>query len=1211
MSDFTPKQKKVIELRNRDILVSAAAGSGKTTVLVERIIQKITDEKDPVDIDRILVVTFTRAAAREMREKIRTAIDEAQKKDPENERLMRQASFVFHAKITTIDAFCNDLLKNYFHKVGAEPDFRIGDARELSLLSSEVMDGMMEEYYAAGEPAFKRLIDTYNVRNRDDSICNMILDLYRSASAAPWPEEWLGGLLSDYLRCRDWDEKSGDPQWLDKITAEARRLIADAYDMASENLRYIRTEMPGCPYEAAVASDVDRLGTLVGMNTFDELRMAASGLSFERLSTKRFDEPVDGFKDRVKAKRDGYKDIMAKVSGRMLFQSRTEAIEAMLRVGDNVETLVELTLDYSRRFMEKKQEKNVFDFPDVEHLALDILIDPETKEPTETALELREFYDEVLIDEYQDSNYLQETILRTISKEDSGDNNYFMVGDIKQSIYGFRQARPEIFAGKYESFSLEDSKQQRIDLDKNFRSRREVIESVNAIFAPIMDKSVGGVDYDEAASLKFGAEYLLPASQVDYSTELLLAKKDDEDIDEELGVKGFDAEGRMIATRIKALMKDFLVFDKETKSHRPLRYSDIVILLRGVKGRGTELMETLMSFGLPAHVTDETGYFDTIEVDTMLSLLSVLDNPRQDIPVAALMRSPIFSFTNEELAIIRGSDRDTPFYRLVFSYEGGEKHGRFLEFIDRYRKLISDTPIHKLLQMIYNETGYQEYVRALPGGELRAANLDRLIDMAVDFEKTSFRGCFKFVNYIRQLKKYNQDVGTADLIGEEDDAIRIMTIHKSKGLEFPVVFLSGIKKKFNMSDASGTMVLSSAHGLALEDIETKRRIKTGYLYRSYLSDRITADMLGEEMRILYVALTRAKEKLIITGTFDDKEDFEKYKDRKLTYFDRISARCYGDFLYPSIFSGNSDVKVKRFTAGELVFDETESEIKKVASKEDIMVLSSGDDDGVLDAYDTYRDFTYPEAEVSFKAKYSVSELKHRSMEGWYEKDAAPIVREGTNAGVSFDAGETAGAGMGFDAGETADAGMGFDSGEGVNEGALRGTMMHLFMEHFDFTKASDEDAVASQIELMIKKGHMSEEQAALLDRDRLEAFLSSPLCSRMSAAAAGGWLFREKPFVMGDDPKSLLGEYYPDEKLPSGEDAPTLLVQGIIDAYFVEGDDIILVDYKTDHVSEADTLIGRYKKQMELYADALSRGFSKKVTERIIYSFALNTEVVI
>ncbi|MCR5098284.1 MAG: helicase-exonuclease AddAB subunit AddA, partial [Lachnospiraceae bacterium] len=896
MTDFTPKQRKVIDLRDRDILVSAAAGSGKTTVLVERIIQKITDEKDPVDIDRILVVTFTRAAAKEMREKIRVAIDKALKDDPENERLMHQASYVFHSQITTIDSFCNHLLKNYFHRVGADPDFRIGDARELSLLSSEVMDRLLEEYYEADDEAFKKLVDTYSVRNRDDAISDMILDLYRAASAAPWPEEWLMGLLADYEKCKSWDDEAGeDPDWLIEMTDEAKRVISEAYDRAVENLRFIRSESPNCPYEEAVASDVAGLELLTGCETYDELYSGLKSFEFDKLSSKRFDEPVVGFKDRVKANRQVYKDIMSAVASDIIFQSRPDAKAAMLRVGENVKTLVRLTLDYSHRFFEKKQEKNVLDFSDVEHLALDILIDPKTKDPTETASELREYYDEVLIDEYQDSNYLQETILHTISGEDGGNNNYFMVGDVKQSIYGFRQARPEIFAKKYETFSREDSKQQRIDLDKNFRSRSQVIDSVNSIFAPLMDKRVGGVEYDDAATLKFGADYLLPAERQDYGTELLLAQKDASDPDDDTDISEFDGEGRIIAGRIRELMETFLVFDRKTESHRRLKYSDIVILMRGVKGRGTRLMETLMSFGIPAHVTDETGYFDTIEVDTVLSLLSLLDNPRQDITMAAVMRSPIFSFSNEQLAVIRSSDPDAPFYQAVLSYEGDEKHGKYLDFIDRYRSIINDTPIHKLLQMIYDDTGYVKYVSALPGGEVRAANLNRLVDMAVDFERTSFSGCFKFVNYIRQLKKYNQDVGTADLIGEDDDAVRIMTIHKSKGLEFPVVFLSGIKRKFNKSDSSGTMVMSASHGLAPMDIEPSRRIKSGYLYRSRLSKKITADMLGEEMRILYVALTRAKEKLIMTGTYEPGEDTEKYRGKKMSHYDRMKSICYADF----------------------------------------------------------------------------------------------------------------------------------------------------------------------------------------------------------------------------------------------------------------------------------------------------------------------------
>ena len=1185
MSEFTADQKRVIDLRNRDILVSAAAGSGKTTVLVERIIKKITDEKDPVDIDRILVVTFTRAAAKEMRDKIRNAIDEALDKNPGDERLLRQASFVFHAQITTIDSFCNYLLKNYFHRVGAEPDFRIGDARELSILSKDVMDKMMEEYYATGDGDFKRLIDTYSVKNRDDAICDMILTLFYTAAAAPWPDEWLDSLLEDYIECESWDTKSGsDPGWLSEIVREACEGISEAKSMAESLLERILLEGPECPYLDAIRSDVAGLTLLSEYKTYDELYAGAYGFVFDRLSTKKYEEPYEGFKDGVKAVREEYKGIVNSILSDSLFETRESAKASMLMVGKNAKKLVELAKEYGHRFLEEKQKKGVLDFSDVEHLALDILVDRDTKKPTETALELRDYFEEILIDEYQDSNYLQETILRTISGEETGDNNYFMVGDVKQSIYAFRQARPEIFAGKYESFSKEDSKQQRIDLDKNFRSRRQVIDIVNEVFRPLMDKRTGGVEYDEAAELKFGAEYLSPVPGQDYGTELLLAQKDGEGFDEAIEDSAdgdgtdFDCEGRMIAYRILKLMESFKVVDNKTGGHRPLKYSDIVILLRGVKGRGTKLMETLMSFGMPAHVTDDTGYFDTTEVKAVLSLLSVLDNPRQDIPLAAVMLSPFFGYTNEMLAKIKAASPEEPFYKAVFSYEGDGLHESFLKFLDRYRKKLNDTPIHVLLQEIFAETGYVDHVRALPGGENRAANLERLIDLAVDFEKTSFRGCFKFVNYIRQLKKYNQDVGTADLIGEDDDAIRIMTIHKSKGLEFPVVFLAGINKRFNMSDASGTMVLSPGHGLALQNIEADRRIRSKYLYRSHLSSRIISDMLGEEMRVLYVAMTRAKEKLIITGTYKDDEELLKYGNKKITHEMRQHFRCYADFLYPTLFDKDHVGCVKKYDTKKLVFIETKSELERQITGEDIEELIGVCDDTLAASYDRYGGFTYPKPKISFKAKYSVSELKHRSMEAVFDSDAEVMVEKPQ---------------------------------KGVSDGALRGTVMHLFMEHFDFTKITGDDIIEKQIAKMIDDGHMTPEQAGLLDKKSLKVFLSGSLCQRMSAAAGLSLLFREKPFVMGDDPEALLGEYYPEEKLPSGEEAPMLLVQGIIDAFFVEGDEIILVDYKSDRVGSSGELVKRYKKQMELYADALERGFSKKVKEKIIYSFVLSEEIII
>ena len=1167
MRKFTDDQQKVIDLRDRDILVSAAAGSGKTTVLVERIIKKITDEKNPVDIDRILVVTFTRAAAKEMREKIRTAIDEALMADPDNETLKRQAAFVFHAQITTIDAFCNHVLKDHFHRVGAEPDFRIGDARELSILSKEVMDELMDAHYEAKDEEFLNLVDTYIKNNRDDEITQMILDLYTVSSAAPWPDEWLNDLLSVY-------EDPDDMSWLNELIDSAKKQIADIKSIVDSQLLLIDTEAPDHPYRDAIAADAAMIDRLFECDGYDSLYDGLSSLSFDRLSTKKYTDPYEGFKQGIKDKRDAYKKQLSAIGKDMIYMSLSDAKDAMKRVGKHVKTLVSLAGEYSMRFFEKKQEKNVLDFSDVEHLALDILVDRDTKKATETAIELRALYEEILIDEYQDSNYLQETILRTISREEEGDNNYFMVGDVKQSIYAFRQARPEIFADKYHSFSVNDSKQQRIDLDMNFRSRREVIDSVNAAFLPLMDAEMGGVDYDEAASLKPGASYPgVPG--VDFTTELLLGEKDttslsDEDV--EIDEEDYDGEYLMIAERIRQLKKDFKVTDKETGQLRNLKYSDVVILIRAVKGRGERLLEILNSFGMPVYVTDESGYFESREVETILSLLTVLDNPRSDIPLAAVMKSPLFGFSDEELARIRIADKEVPFYKAVFSYEGDEKHQNFLKFIDTYRKKISTEPIHVLLQQIFSETGYADIVRAMPGGENRAANLNRLIDMAVNFERTSFKGLFKFVNYIRQLKKYDQDLGTADLIGEDDDAIRIMTIHKSKGLEFPVVFLSGINRKFNLKDASGVCVLSP-DGIALEDIRKERGTKSKYLYKSYLSKKMIADALGEEMRVLYVAMTRAKEKLIITGTYKDGESFEGY-DGRISFSKKIHARCYADFLYPVIFSESPYFKIKRFDAKELCFITDKNDLINEINREDVKTLAASSSDEIKDEYESLSIFKRKLQPIELKAKYSVSELKHRSMEAYADENDVPL----------------------------------FSGGGG---GAARGSVMHLFMEHFDFKGYDKANPVDSQIAKMIDHGHMTEDDAKLLDRKKLAGFVESDLCRRMANADESGLLFREKPFVMGKHPDELLKEYYPDVELPAGDGAPMLLVQGIIDAFFVEDDDIVLLDYKTDAVSAESELIGRYQKQMDLYADALESGFAKKVSQKLIYSFTLDKEVLL
>ena len=1266
---WTTEQQQVIDLRNRNILVSAAAGSGKTAVLVERIVKIITDKNHPVDIDHLLIVTFTNAAAAEMRERIGNAIEKALDEQPGNEHLLRQLTLIHNAQITTIDSFCLYVVRNHFHEIDLEPNFRIGDEGELKLLREDVLGRVLEQNYEEPSEAFSDFVEGYASGRTDAALNEMILQLYEFSRSYPWPEKWLDSFVGIY-RIENREELDR-AEWLAPLTENICFVLKDCEQLLKQALAITQQDDGPDMYEKAVQSDLEKYESLSKLTSFCELYGALSDIKYDRLASSRGFEGDPDKLELVKSLREQAKDVVKKICKQYFFCSPEMMIEQLERTEPMLEEVVRLTKQFADEFAAAKRRKNLVDFHDVEHFALQILVDEETEKAKKTAEEFRDSFEEIMIDEYQDSNEVQETLLRSISREERGENNIFMVGDVKQSIYRFRLARPELFMKKYDSYSLEESTTQRIDLHKNFRSREEVLTCTNDIFYKIMVRSLGNVEYDAEAALYPGASYPVSA---DFTPEILLADSNDELLeDTELSDKK-TLEAKIVAEEIRHLMKTQPVTDKATGELRAARYSDIVILLRSLSGWADSLVEVLNGNGIPAHTVSSTGYFSTVEVQTVLSMLRLLDNPRQDIPMAAVLRSPMAGLTDEELAVLRLEDGSVPFHEAVLELaeglyeEDGQKeisdseadseadqkqgrnadgkkeddiettaHRKLLKFYKKYRQLrqlVPDTPIHELIEIILRETGYGHYVAAMPAGSRRTANLNMLLEKAAAYEKTSYKGLFHFVRYIDELQKYDVDFGEADMVGENEDVVRIMSIHKSKGLEFPIVIVSGMGKNFNKQDTRSKMVLHPELGIGLDYMDGKKRIKSPTIAKKAIAKQIELENLGEELRVLYVALTRAKEKLILTGTLKDaaekvefyrqQANLSKAADRPLSYLTREGASGYLDWILPAVLSYGDKYPVRIVGAAELVLDEVENQLEQNEDlTERIEEIEAADTQLVGQLKQRFSQ-RYPyQTDILRKNKYSVSELKHRAMREKFEAEQEETIPAFLEEPVT----PTIPLFIQRQEKITPDQNV---SGQGVqvNRGALRGTAVHRVMECYDFTS---EKSVQEQMDAMEKEEKITADMRTLVKERIVADFVSSETGKRMALAQRMGALYREKPFVMGfteeelenygfgagaqmienevqteNAQQEIVLENVSRENHMHEEDLT--LIQGIIDVFWIEDDGITVLDYKTDRVDTAQELIDRYATQLKLYADALERVFATrklKVKEILIYSFRL------
>ena len=1213
---WTKEQQKVIELRNRNILVSAAAGSGKTAVLVERIIQMLTDEEHPMDVDRLLIVTFTEAAASEMKERIRSAIETALEVNPGNAHLQRQSTLIHSAQITTIHSFCLSVIREHFHLIDMDPGFRIAEEGELRLLKQDVLSELLEECYVNQEERFMELVEKLGSGKNDKKLEGMILQLYEYSRSYPQPQKWLEHCVNQYAECETYLKQEGtgeEPVFLRRALDWAQKYIEDLVELADQCIRIC--EEPDGPYMYAPMLEEDRiiLDKLAGAANFEELYERLSDIKWKALSRKK-DESVDSEKrTQVQDIRKQIKDLIGELGKTYFYETPAELLLDMANAKSTMEILAELVNRFAIMFADQKQRKHLIDYNDMEQFALQILTEEKEGEliPSQTAREYQEQFYEVMIDEYQDSNLIQEAILTSVSTVSREKYNIFMVGDVKQSIYRFRLSRPELFMEKYDSYSSEDSEMQKIDLHKNFRSRPEVLDGVNYIFRQIMRRDLGGIVYDEQAALYPGAEFE-PVIGVDgksaYEMELLLVDAQKTGNEFELSDNNKQLEVRVIAKRIKELLRTAKVTDKASGQLRPAEYRDIVILMRSVKGWADVVSSILAEEGIPAYIGSTEGYFGTYEISVLLDYLQLLDNQRQDLPLAAVLASPFVGLNPQQLAEIRLAAKEGFFYKAAegLAQRAGEEEEKeekdslayklraFYLQLTHFREMVPYTAIHELLQKIIEETGFSLYVAAMPGGERRIANVEMLVEKAAAFEGTSYKGLFNFIRYIEQLQKYDVDYGEANIADEQENTVRIMSIHKSKGLEFPIVFVAGMGKKFNTTDITGSVIIHPEWGVGLDAVDLQRRTKIPTFLKKTIQQEIKLENLGEELRVLYVALTRAKEKLILVGCPSQKQLKEVSEDgmlcqkavrradgEVLPFYTLIGANSYLHWVVPALMGEDAPVHCRIIGRTEMEEEEEIEQRSELLARDVLEHWATGTvyDAKLREHLEVQSQYHYPYAEEQkLKLKFTVSELKKRaylqeeSGETVYEEpEVVPLIPQ-------------------------------FLQEEEVLTGASRGSAYHKLLELLNYELSYDENSLTAMMEELQKERKLSDEMVQCIRKADILRFLNSDSGRRMQAAAKRKQLSKEQPFVLGIDAK----EIYPDIK---GEER--ILVQGIIDVYFEEDGELVVLDYKTDNVRSAKELRDRYHAQLDYYAQALEQLLQKKVKEKIIYSFTLGEEIII
>ncbi|MEK5418713.1 MULTISPECIES: helicase-exonuclease AddAB subunit AddA [unclassified Paenibacillus] len=1328
-SIWSDDQWRAIAESGDDILVAAAAGSGKTAVLVERIIRKISKEENGFSVDRLLVATFTKAAAAEMRQRIREALDRELEENGENDHLRRQLSLLGKASITTLHSFCLEVIRRYYQMIPIDPGFRILNEHEAEMMRQELLEELLEEKYgevgADGEDSiFVQLADWFSGERSDDAVHALIQRLHDYARSHPWPAQWLRDTAADFS-LPDTESLGGTP-WVLSILEEAKLTLAGAASQLMQG-REIALQPGGpAPYAENLTTDLEMVNALqdaVNERPWAELYDIFMEVYFGKLKACKKDSTDPGLQEMVKELRDSVKKSILDLQKALFGRPPEVFLKELNEAAPLMAELAETVIAFGERYRIEKAGRGLVDFSDLEHYCLQILRHPDSTPghslPSDAAMEYRAQFDEVLLDEYQDTNSVQEEIVRLISRETPG--NRFMVGDMKQSIYRFRLAEPGLFLDKYRSFGShpiddpseitnESSSGSVIDLARNFRSRMEVVNAVNMIFRQIMNETVAEINYDERAELVYGANFPGAAEKgpdTFFAPELLLidrgstaGKSEETSEDGEAPLQESEAiesetaqlEARAIARRISQMTgmtggSPLLIYDKGLKIMRPVIYGDIVILLRSARIWTPLIIEELRMEGIPAYGDLNKGYFEATEVEIALSLLKIVDNPQQDIPLAGVLRSPVVGLTEEELATVRMCSQG-PYFQAVqmavdmqdakeaeeeydlfsahviesastvennvlpdkdlpqISPELKRKLRHFLEQLESWRNAARQGSLSELIWRIYGESGYLEWVGGLPGGSQRQNNLKALYDRAVQFENdTAARGLFRFLVFISRLRENGGDLGVAGGGGEEGNGVRIMTIHKSKGLEFPVVFVAGMAKQFNRQDLHSPFLMHKELGFGPRFVERETRVSYPTLPYLAINRRTRLELLAEEMRVLYVALTRPRDKMILVGTVRDLPrkiaSWSSVQNRdELLLADHLLARgrSYLDWVGPALIRhpaaailrklGGSEGTVSTVlhndvsnwsisvqNASELnsgAFLPTDQTEEKVEERQAVLeALHKGE---AVNIYETETsdeiarrlEWNYPYAAASgIPAKTSVTELK--ALLSLQEQPSFDLLEEG-NSTTSIETDKRPSV-AGADS-------LHLRRPKFMEKRSLtpaeRGTAYHTVMQHIPLEGSVDPRVVEETLARLQRVAILTAEQVEAVAPDQIEAFYTNELGRRLIASS---WKLREMPFSYmvpaGEAYRGLdymneaVSELSPENNKEGFSEA--VLIQGVIDCLFREEDRIILLDYKTDSVLEhqggLEALKEKYRFQLELYSKALHDILGEPISEIWLYFF--------
>lgn len=1204
---WTEEQKQAIYEKGSNILVAAAAGSGKTAVLVERIINKIINEN--IDIDKLLVVTFTNAAASEMRERVLNAIYKKIDEEPENEKLQKQIILLNRASICTIDSFCLDVVKNNFFEIDIGQNFRIGDTTEIEILKQDVLEDLFEEKYEAEDEDFTKLINTYTSYKDDTPLKELILKIYTYIQSNPFPEKWLKEKIEMFNLSEKLEEDFSKTIWGELLLKQVREIVEDS-ELKLEAERQNLAKYPELQkYFLIINDDIEQLQMLkINLDSWNKAYEIASNIKFKTWATDK--KITFEAKDDAKATRDMVKANLKKVTEKILIFNSKEANEDINDMYEVLKKLGNIIIEFGKMFEKRKKDKNIVDFSDVEHFALQILL-KEDGTPSEIAKKYQKKYEEIAIDEYQDSNLVQEYILNSISRE----NNIFMVGDVKQSIYKFRQARPDLFLEKYKTYQTKNNQKDgdnlKIQLFKNFRSRKEVLDFSNKIFTSIMSEELGELNYTEEEYLNLGANYEDTNQDLKAEIDILLTddtdeedlsaeqkasttttsnwketNEDENDSEEEIErVENIELEAKFVANRIKELVENkFQIYDAKKQEKRDIKYKDIVVLLRSTKDPAPIFEKEILNLGMPVFSDSSAEYLESIEIQTIMSLLKIIDNPLQEIPLVAVMRSMIGGFTDNDLVEIRLSDKYDNFYNTILKSKQSvsnplrAKIDQFLNNLEMWRKEQEYLSLDELIWKIYNDTGYYNYVGLMTNGELRQANLKMLFERAKQCESISFKGLFNFINYIEKIKTSSKDMDSAKIIGENDDVIRIMSIHKSKGLEFPVVFLSGTGKQFNMQDLNNKILLHPEIGIGVKYIDYDMQIEYDTLSKQAMRNQIMLETLSEEMRVLYVALTRAKEKLIITGysTTDKQNGLHDICDKYSELNSILLKKCktYLDWMELVYMYNQDEMKelsninvytkkevLKMCKTEEVEKENTEKQILDKISKVKIDDEEKNRISKILEYQYKYQDST------TIPTKTSVTELKIAPKKS--DLKCAKFLKEDAETKIT---------------------------------NAQKGTLIHLCMQKLD---TQNKNYTYSQIQDLVQdlenKKIITHKEAEAININKVYQFTKSKIWEEMIHAHV---VHREKAFYISIPAKEVF-----DKELEE-----KILVQGVIDLYYInEQNKLILVDFKTDYVEDRNEqiLVDKYNIQLELYKRALEDALQRKVDKVYIYSTYLEKEILI